>query len=117
VETFTDPQIIEHIEQIRLGMQQQQARAAQAGMLQVPINPADACSVCNCVKMLFEPPLVYCTCCGQKIKRSQVFYCTTADAGRRPRPPPAALRSPSAGTVRQDGAALPVPRPPYTAAA
>ncbi len=92
VETFTDPQIVEHIEQIRLGVQQQQARNAQGGMQLPPVNPADACAVCNCIKLLFEPPLVYCTSCGQKIKRSQVFYCTTAEAGGWP--PRAQARAP-----------------------
>jgi E1A/CREB-binding protein len=80
VDTFDDRQIETHINKMRITMQQQQQRQPM-NLMQQAFNPADACAVCNCTKLLFEPPLVYCTSCGQKIKRSQVFYCTQADAG------------------------------------
>ena len=30
------------------------------------------CLACNQNRLTFEPPSLYCTCCGQRIKRNQV---------------------------------------------
>jgi E1A/CREB-binding protein len=41
-----------------------------------PVNPEDACTVCNQGRLLFEPPCLYCTQCGQRIKRGQTYHAT-----------------------------------------
>ncbi len=37
--------------------------------------------MCALTKLSFEPPVIYCTSCGAKIKRGQIFYSTPADHG------------------------------------
>ena len=32
--------------------------------------------VCGVSRLVFEPPVIYCTGCGIKIKRGQVYYTT-----------------------------------------
>ena len=75
LETFCADQIRSHVRSI------QEAAAAQR--LHVPAHVAhtDICMVCGLHKILFEPPLIYCLLCGQKIKRGQVYYCTPTGGG------------------------------------
>ncbi len=47
--------------------------AAQQQALQ---GQADLCTVCQCSKLTFEPPVLYCSTCGQRIKRGQTYYAT-----------------------------------------
>jgi len=75
LETFTYEQIVSHKELIYSAQQQQ--RNAQAP----PSSPADACKVCGCVKLLYEPNALYCSMCGLKIKRGQTYYTTPPDQG------------------------------------
>ncbi len=41
-----------------------------------PIDNSDEnmCKACGDKRLTFEPPSLYCTCCGQRIKRNQVHY-------------------------------------------
>lgn len=48
---------------------------------QMPINPGDECKVCGLTKLTFEPPCIYCTTCGQRIKRGQTYHCTPVEQG------------------------------------
>jgi hypothetical protein len=48
---------------------------------QMPINPGDECKVCGLTKLTFEPPCIYCTTCGQRIKRGQTYHCTPTEPG------------------------------------
>ena len=73
LETFTAEQIVLHLDQIRTLV------AAQRAAQPPPLNPSDVCSVCQLLKLSFEPPVVYCTTCGTKIKRGQTYYCTPMD--------------------------------------
>ncbi|KAF5831026.1 histone acetylation protein-domain-containing protein [Dunaliella salina] len=75
LETFTYEQIVNHKELIYSAQQQQ--RNAQIP----PASPADACKVCGCVKLLYEPNALYCSMCGLKIKRGQTYYTTPPDQG------------------------------------
>ena len=36
----------------------------------------NSCKVCGLNRLTFEPPSLYCFCCGQRIKRNQTFYTT-----------------------------------------
>lgn len=75
LETFTAEQIKLHLELVRSA--QAQVKAGQAP----PLNPSDMCTVCQCTKLLYEPPVIYCSLCGLKIKRGQTYYSTPADMG------------------------------------
>jgi hypothetical protein len=48
---------------------------------QLPVNPGDDCKVCGLTKLTFEPPCIYCTQCGQRIKRGQTYHCTALEPG------------------------------------
>lgn len=48
---------------------------------QMPINPGDECKVCGLTKLTYEPPCIYCTTCGQRIKRGQTYHCTPVEQG------------------------------------
>jgi hypothetical protein len=74
LEAFTAEQIRSHLELLR------HAATQQRNTQPPPANPADACKVCGLTKLSFEPPVIYCTMCGIKIKRGQVFYSTPLDA-------------------------------------
>jgi len=78
LETFEATTIKLHKEGIYTA--QTAARNAQA-QLAVQPNPDDMCKVCGCVKLLYEPPVLYCSQCNLKIKRGQVYYCSPQDAG------------------------------------
>lgn len=67
-----------HKDSIWTAQAQQRNAAAQA---QPPPNPDDVCKVCGCAKLLYEPPVLYCSMCNLKIKRGQTYYCTPMDKG------------------------------------
>lgn len=73
IETFEIEQIRSHVEQLRI------AAAAKPSVAGPPVDPNDACNICGQTKLTFEPPCLYCTQCGQRIKRGQTFHCTPPD--------------------------------------
>ncbi|KAG2482629.1 hypothetical protein HYH03_018437 [Edaphochlamys debaryana] len=75
LETFDAKQIRVHVDLIRA------AAVTQKAQQQPPANPEDACKVCMLTKLSFEPPVIYCTSCGLKIKRGQIFYSTPPEHG------------------------------------
>ena len=74
LEAFSAEQIRAHLTLIRQMSEQQRALQVQ------PLLPTDVCKVCQLTKLSFEPPVIYCSLCGLKIKRAQVYYSTPADA-------------------------------------
>ena len=74
LEAFNAEQIRAHLHLIRTMAEAQ--RATQVP----PLLPSDSCKVCQLTKLSFEPPVIYCSLCGLKIKRGQTFYSTPADA-------------------------------------
>ncbi|KAG1671872.1 hypothetical protein FOA52_003439 [Chlamydomonas sp. UWO 241] len=70
LETFTADLIRTHCETIRA------ASAADRQLVPPGTAPNDICRVCGLVRILYEPPVVFCMSCGQKIKRGQTFYST-----------------------------------------
>jgi hypothetical protein len=70
LETFSIEEIQRHKDSIYAAQNQQ--RQVQAP----PANQSDACSVCGCTRLLYEPPVLYCTMCALKIKRGQTYYAT-----------------------------------------
>lgn len=75
LECFDLSQIRIHLEQIATAAQQTKTAA------QLPVNPGDDCKVCGLTKLTFEPPCIYCTTCGQRIKRGQIYHCTLLEPG------------------------------------
>lgn len=75
LETFNQEQIEMHV---RTTYDQAQASKVPA---QMPINIGDDCKVCGLTKLTFEPPCIYCTTCGQRIKRGQTYHCTPMEPG------------------------------------
>lgn len=69
LEAFSVEEIATHLKMLRL-------RPGQVG--EVPIDQTDEnmCKACGDKRLTFEPPSLYCTCCGQRIKRNQVYYTT-----------------------------------------
>jgi hypothetical protein len=57
--------------------------AAAAAAAAASADPKDVCTVCRQSKFTFEPPCLYCTQCGQRIKRGQTFHSTPPVRGRR----------------------------------
>ena len=52
------------------------AAAAAAAAAAAHADPKDVCTVCQQSKFSFEPPCIYCTQCGQRIRRGQTYYGT-----------------------------------------
>ena len=46
--------------------------------LEQPKPDDNICNACNQATLKFEPPSLYCTGCGQRIKRNQTYYTTPA---------------------------------------
>jgi E1A/CREB-binding protein len=75
LECFTFDEIRTHLESIAEAAEKTKTPA------QMPLNPGDECKVCNLTKLTFEPPCIYCTQCGQRIKRGQIYHCTLLEPG------------------------------------
>lgn len=65
-------------EEIRTHLTMLRSRPGQPQGYVVPIDESDEnqCKACGDKRLTFEPPSLYCTCCGQRIKRNQVYYTT-----------------------------------------
>ena len=46
--------------------------AGQVGDVHIDETDENMCKACGDKRLTFEPPSLYCTCCGQRIKRNQV---------------------------------------------
>lgn len=70
------------MQQIRVHLDAIQQAAMQTKTpAQMPVNPGDDCKVCGLTKLTFEPPCIYCTTCGQRIKRGQIYHSTIPEPG------------------------------------
>ena len=85
LEAFTYDQIKMHLGKLReAAFQAAHSQAASAkAEIQYP-NPDNdqACSACGVIKLAFEPPAIYCSCCNQRIKRNQVWLSTAHSCPR-----------------------------------
>lgn len=71
LETFTLEQLEMH-----LSLTHEAAAPARQAQASRPHNPQEdtTCMVCQVTKLTFEPATLYCSTCGNKIKRSQTYY-------------------------------------------
>ncbi|CAH1442644.1 unnamed protein product [Lactuca virosa] len=73
MELFTPEQIREHIAGLRQWVGQSKAKVEKNQGMESSMNE-NACQLCAVEKLSFEPPPIYCTPCGARIKRNAMFY-------------------------------------------
>ncbi|KAL0725777.1 hypothetical protein Bca4012_040376 [Brassica carinata] len=77
-ELFTPEQVREHIRGLRQWVGQSKAKAEKNQAMEHSMSE-NSCQLCAVEKLTFEPPPIYCTPCGTRIKRNAMYY--TVGAG------------------------------------
>ncbi|CAG7893858.1 unnamed protein product [Brassica rapa] len=77
-ELFTPEQVREHIRGLRQWVGQSKAKAEKNQAMEHSMSE-NSCQLCAVEKLTFEPPPIYCTPCGARIKRNAMYY--TVGAG------------------------------------
>ncbi|KAL4566216.1 hypothetical protein LXL04_030328 [Taraxacum kok-saghyz] len=72
-ELFTPEQVREHITGLRQWVGQSKAKAEKNQAMELAMNE-NSCQLCAVEKLNFEPPPIYCSPCGARIKRNAMFY-------------------------------------------
>ncbi|PKA52928.1 putative histone acetyltransferase HAC-like 1 [Apostasia shenzhenica] len=72
-ELFTPEQIREHITSLRQWVGQSKAKAEKNQAMERSMSE-NSCQLCAVEKLTFEPPPIYCTPCGGRIKRNATYY-------------------------------------------
>eukprot|EP01018_Ginkgo_biloba_P007798 Gb_24654 [translate_table: standard] len=72
-ELFTPEQIREHITGLRQWVGQSKAKAEKNQAMEHQMSE-NSCQLCAVEKLTFEPPPIYCTPCGARIKRNAMYY-------------------------------------------
>lgn len=73
IELFTPEQVREHITGLRRWIGQSKAKAEKNQAMERSMNE-NACQLCAVEKLSFEPPPIYCTPCGARIKKNAFYY-------------------------------------------
>ncbi|KAL4583212.1 hypothetical protein LXL04_007779 [Taraxacum kok-saghyz] len=73
IELFTPEQVREHITGLRQWVGQSKAKVEKNQALEHSMSE-NSCQLCAVEKLSFEPPPIYCTPCGARIKRNAMFY-------------------------------------------
>ncbi|XP_052724001.1 histone acetyltransferase HAC1 isoform X2 [Vigna angularis] len=74
-ELFTPEQVREHITGLRQWVGQSKSKAEKNQALEHSMSE-NSCQLCAVEKLTFEPPPIYCTTCGVRIKRNNMYYTT-----------------------------------------
>ncbi|KAL4195719.1 hypothetical protein AMTRI_Chr04g242490 [Amborella trichopoda] len=72
-ELFTPEQIREHITGLRQWVGQSKSKAEKNQAME-QLMGENSCQLCAVDKLSFEPPPIYCTPCGIRIKRNAIYY-------------------------------------------
>ncbi|KAK4789701.1 hypothetical protein SAY86_017005 [Trapa natans] len=72
-ELFTPEQVREHIKGLRQWVGQSKAKAEKNQAME-HLMSENSCQLCSVEKLTFEPPPIYCTPCGFRIKRNAMYY-------------------------------------------
>nr|DAD46362.1 TPA_asm: hypothetical protein HUJ06_004592 [Nelumbo nucifera] len=72
-ELFTPEQIREHIRGLRQWVGQSKSKAEKNQAMEHSMSE-NSCQLCAVEKLTFEPPPIYCTPCGARIKRNAMYY-------------------------------------------
>ncbi|CAM8955926.1 unnamed protein product [Rhodiola kirilowii] len=73
IELFTPEQVREHIMGLRQWVGQSKAKAEKNQAMEHSMGE-NSCQLCAVEKLTFEPPPIYCTPCGARIKRNAMYY-------------------------------------------
>ncbi|XP_011100465.1 histone acetyltransferase HAC1 [Sesamum indicum] len=73
IELFTPEQVREHIMGLRQWVGQSKAKAERNQAMEHSMSE-NSCQLCAVEKLTFEPPPIYCTPCGARIKRNAMYY-------------------------------------------
>ncbi|KAL2493599.1 Histone acetyltransferase HAC12 [Forsythia ovata] len=73
IELFTPEQVREHIMGLRQWVGQSKAKAEKNQAMKHSMSE-NSCQLCAVEKLTFEPPPIYCTPCGARIKRNAMYY-------------------------------------------
>ncbi|CAA2968539.1 histone acetyltransferase HAC1-like isoform X1 [Olea europaea subsp. europaea] len=73
IELFTPEQVREHITGLRRWVGQSKSKAEKNQALEHSMSE-NSCQLCAVEKLTFEPPPLYCTPCGARIKRNAMYY-------------------------------------------
>ncbi|XP_062110978.1 histone acetyltransferase HAC1-like isoform X2 [Humulus lupulus] len=76
-ELFTPEQVRQHITGLRQWVGQSKAKAEKNQAMEHAMSE-NSCQLCAVEKLTFEPPPIYCTPCGARIKRNAMYYCMAA---------------------------------------
>ncbi|XP_078169871.1 putative histone acetyltransferase HAC-like 1 isoform X2 [Carex rostrata] len=71
MELFTPEQVREHIKSLKQWVGQSKSKAEKNQAISMNEN---SCQLCAVEKLTFEPPPIYCTPCGARIKRNAMYY-------------------------------------------
>nr|ASU54196.1 histone acetyltransferase [Hevea brasiliensis] len=72
-ELFTPEQVREHIIGLRQWVGQSKSKAEKNQAMEHSMSE-NSCQLCAVEKLTFEPPPIYCTPCGARIKRNAMYY-------------------------------------------
>ncbi|KAJ7962646.1 histone acetyltransferase HAC1-like [Quillaja saponaria] len=72
-ELFTPEQVREHIIGLRQWVGQSKAKAEKNQAMEHSMSE-NSCQLCAVEKLTFEPPPIYCSTCGARIKRNAMYY-------------------------------------------
>ncbi|KAJ4844492.1 hypothetical protein Tsubulata_006330 [Turnera subulata] len=72
-ELFTPEQVREHIIGLRQWVGQSKAKAEKNQAMEHSMSE-NSCQLCAVEKLTFEPPPIYCSPCGARIKRNAMYY-------------------------------------------
>ncbi|PIN09129.1 Histone acetyltransferase [Handroanthus impetiginosus] len=72
-ELFTPEQVRQHITGLRQWVGQSKAKAEKNQAMEHSMSE-NSCQLCAVEKLTFEPPPIYCTPCGARIKRNAMYY-------------------------------------------
>ncbi|XP_047171125.1 histone acetyltransferase HAC1-like isoform X1 [Vigna umbellata] len=72
-ELFTPEQVREHITGLRQWVGQSKSKAKKNQAMEHSMSE-NSCQLCAVEKLTFEPPPIYCTTCGVRIKRNNMYY-------------------------------------------
>ncbi|XP_022714681.1 histone acetyltransferase HAC1-like isoform X2 [Durio zibethinus] len=72
-ELFTPEQVREHITGLRQWVGQTKAKAEKNQAMEHSMSE-NSCQLCAVEKLTFEPPPIYCSPCGARIKRNAMYY-------------------------------------------
>lgn len=86
LECFTEEEITKHLQTLKIETGTALQKGAKgmvakgAKIIEQPNN--QACSCCGMVKLLFEPPPLYCLTCNSRIKKGQTYYFCMIDINK-----------------------------------